>query len=106
MFVLPFVIMQHLLVHDDLLGESGLDAVAFLLRLVQADLENTDGGLRLAYLAGLLLDLLESRGFLVEDIVDEFAGGEGERGKGSLPVLQGRKVLKSGRRLIPAHPAV
>lgn len=106
LLILAFVVVEHLLVHGDLLGEGLFDAVAFLLDLAESVLEETVEGFRLAHLAGLLLDLLEGGGFLVEHVVGQLAGSVGQTGVCALPELFRREVLQLGGRLVSGETTV
>lgn len=96
LLVLDFVVVEHLLVHGDLLGEGLLDAVAFLLQLAESVLEEAVEGFGLAHLAGLLFDLLEGGRLLVEHVVGQLARRVGQTGVGALPELLRRQVLQLG----------
>ena len=106
LLMLDLIFIQHLLVHIDLLCETLLNPISLLLDLGQAILKNTDRSFRLTNLGRLLFNPLKLGGFLVEDIVDEFARGEGKGGIGSFSEFLRRQIFKFGRRSFFAHPAV
>jgi hypothetical protein len=103
LLMLRLILVEHLLVHKDLLGKGGLDPIPFLLELSQSVLEDADGGFRLAYFRGFLLDPFEVGGLLIEHIVHQFAGGEGKFRIGCLSKFLRGQTVESNRGVIPAH---
>jgi hypothetical protein len=106
LLVLGLVVVEHLLVHGDLLGEGVLNAVALLLHLAESVLEQTVVGCRFAHLARLLLDLLESSHLLKQHVVHQLARRVAQARIRPLPVLLGRKIIQFRRRLLTRKTAI
>ncbi len=69
LFMLDLVLVEHLLVHQHLLGEGRFNPITLLNQLAESIFEQTIEGLRLAHLAALFLYFLQGSHFSEKHIV-------------------------------------
>ena len=91
-----FVFVEHLFIHDDLLGQGRLDSFLLFAKLVESVLENADRGFRFSYFRRFFLYFFECAGLSIEDIIDKFARSEGQSSVGGLSVLLRRQSIEFG----------
>ena len=94
-FVLNFHLVQHLLIHDDLLSQWLFDSIPLFFNLLDSIFEETIQGFEFPELIRLPLVLLQSSHFTIQDVVGQFTWSEAKVSVCSFSIFLRRNPLQS-----------